>query len=160
MSNNEHYSKLVNMADKHIEKLNSANKKLNDQTLAALMFIKSHKNYIKFLVLNSKIRCRQDDVLKFIKENVGSFDKDVVKWELTKIGIPSHAFMERLLALIFISIYIFLAYYFYPTGHDETSLANYHVDVVGCGVIYSMIMWSIGAKFLCSKLPLYFYKKY
>lgn len=160
MSNNEHYSKLVNMADKHIEKLNSANKELNDQTLAALMFIKSHKNYIKFLVLNSKIRCRQDDVLKFIKENVGPFDKDVVKWELTKIGIPSHAFMERLLALIFISIYIFLAYYFYPTGIDEASLVNYYVNIVYGGVTYSMIMWCIGAKFICSKLPLYFYKKY
>ncbi len=37
MSNNEHYSKLVNMADKHIEKLNSANKELNDQTLVLLV---------------------------------------------------------------------------------------------------------------------------
>lgn len=50
--------------------------------------------------------------------------------------------------------------YFYPTEIDDTSLVNYYVNIVYGGVTYSMIMWCIGAKFICSKLPLYFYKKY
>lgn len=156
---NKHYSQLSKIADKHIEKIQANNKVQTEQTIAAIMFIKSHKNYIRYLFVNSKIRLRHNNALKFIRDNVGDFDKDVVSNELNKIGLLSHKFIHRFLILFFSIIYWSIVPIFYKT-EDAVTLALYVINIIGMYGLYACFCFIIGGLFCSSTLPLYFYKKY
>ena len=156
---NKHYNQISQLADKHIERIQSNSKVQTEQTIAAIMFIKSHKNYIRYLFINSKIRMRHNNALKFIRDNVGNFDENIVSNELNKIGLLSHKFVHRFLILFFSIIYWTIVPLFYKPA-DAITLSLYIVDIIGMYGLYACFCFIIGGLFCSSKLPLYFYKKY
>ncbi len=154
---NKEYVKLTNMADQHIQTLKSKKSVENEQTLAAVMFIQSHKNYIRCLFKNEKIRTRQDAAVKFIASHVKNFNTDVVRKELTKIGLYSHKRVRNSLFVILNLLYLVLTYFRYILVEPDI-FGIFVADSLGLYFIYFLICFGLGAKFCSSKVPLYLYK--
>lgn len=154
---NKEYVKLTNMADQHIQTLKSKKSVENEQTLAAVMFIQSHKNYIRCLFKNEKIRTRQDAAVKFIASHVKNFNADVVRKELTKIGLYSHKRVRNSLFVILNLLYLVLTYFRYILVEPDI-FGIFVADSLGLYFIYFLICFGLGAKFCSSKVPLYLYK--
>lgn len=159
-STNKHYEKLTSLANNHIEKLKSNNETANEQTLAAIMFIKSHKNYLRYLALNNKICNRQHSILEFVKDNIGSFNYKDVKWELTKIGIVSSLFVYIVSFIFFTLLYLIIVPTTIYTSIDEPIMGIYILNMIIGYISYVVIACQITSFFILTRIPLYFYKKY
>ncbi len=156
MSTNEHYQKLVVAAKKNMEIDLAKGKVQNERTIAAVMFIKTHKNFIRNNANGRKIRMRQNMAIADIKEHVSGFDHDLIKWELTKIGIPSHKFVSLFLSIFFMAAYVRAWPVFIEvatTTIDKVALTMFSFCV------YYIVCLILGGMICSSKIPTYICRK-
>lgn len=152
----DEYNRLSEIANIHISTLKDKHEVTNTKTLAAAMFIQSHKYYIRGLFDNIPVYERQDAAVKFIKLHVTDFDEAKIRKELSKIGLIKPHTIIKWYAILFTPLYIGLSSYYH---YDD-------INSIGICITYSVLIFllimliSIGCMLLVSisKMPFYLKK--
>ena len=92
----EKFEKLCKEADSHLESERRAQEQIYKNTLTALSFIDTKKEYIKYLCSKHTIEHRYKRAMMFITDNIGTVNEKVIRRKLFKIGI----FRERAIYLM------------------------------------------------------------
>lgn len=85
--NNELYDKLVKSTEKKFNVIDTEKKQLADSTHAAIMFIKSHPNYVKQIALHDDDHTEYYNVVSYIENKIGKLNEKDLRISLLKIGV-------------------------------------------------------------------------
>lgn len=106
----EKYKNLVNHANMTLDDLNAIKKERDANTESALMFIKTHKSYLQYLIHVLPINCRYSALINYFTSNIGIINANKLIFPLMRIGI----FNNKILATICLTIayiHYFMVYF-------------------------------------------------
>lgn len=148
---NKKYAEIAKIADSHIEKLKANNDAINEDTIAGLMFISTHSNYLKTNVRSHKVRKRHNAAMIVITKHLTKYDHKQLSYALSRAGILTHNQINLFFWLLFFGS-IYALYHF---CYDMLSIDNF----ISLIIVISFGTFIIGSIYCSSTLPSFITRK-
>lgn len=148
---NKKYAEIAKLADSHIEKIKANNAQINEDTIAGLMFISTHSNYLKTNVRSYKVRKRHNAAMSIVTRQLTKYDHKQLSYALSRAGILTHNQINLFFWLLFLGSIYALYHFCYDILPIDGFISL--IIVIGFGTFI------IGSIYCSSTLPSFITRK-